>query len=179
VNPEPTGRPAVARLATVLVIGAMAFLASAIALCSICAARIAAPVLRDSAGIEARVREENGFWHWLVFKRFDTGIAAFDRYEADLIVNEFSSLNADRIGSLQFIVDGRAYMAPYAAPAETAGARGRNALVYRFRLTLACLRSIASPGSISVRTVDRRGSFREYSVSEPGLLREAARSIME
>jgi hypothetical protein len=166
----PTGKR---RGVIVLSSAAIACLALATLLCALSAAKIAAVKTISTAAIELRIREPAGYWHWLVFEKYDCGIEAFDRFVAELHVNEHSALNASRLSALRFVMDGKAYDADYIGGGTRTGARGEHAPVLRFSMAKRCLDALAGADVLFIRTIEASGYYLEFSVPEPERFHEA------
>jgi hypothetical protein len=156
---------------------AMATICLAALLCSLCALKTAIVERRTTKGIELRIREAAGYWHWLVFDAKKTGIEAFDAYQIEFFVNEYSSLDPAHIAALRFAIDGKEYGADYKRFARHAGVKEEKANILYFTVDEACLKAMAEGRDMGARVVDDSGEIAECSIAEPELYRKAAKTL--
>jgi hypothetical protein len=156
---------------------AMATICLAALLCSLCAHRSAVVERRTTKGVELRIREAAGYWHWLVFDTKKTGIEAFDAYQNEFFVNEYSSLESAHIAKLRFVIDGKEYGADYKRFARHDGVKEEKANILYFTVDEACLKAMEKGRDMSARTIDAYGETVEYSITEPERFREAAKTL--
>jgi hypothetical protein len=156
---------------------AMATICLAALLCSLCALKSAVVERKTTKGVELRIREAAGYWHWLVFDAKKTGIEAFDAYQIEFFVNEYSSLDPAHIATLRFVIDGKEYDADYTRFTRHAGVKEEKAYQIYFTVDEACLTAMAKGRDMSARMIDGFGQIVEYSITEPERFREAAKTL--
>jgi hypothetical protein len=162
----------------IILTAAMAGLCLTLLLCVLCVGKTAIMNKQSTESVELRIREPAGYWHWLVFEKYKSGISFFDRFEIVFYVNEYSALDYLHVSALQFIIDGKAYNADYRNLSTIPGIKGEKAYRLYFSVDRSCVDALAQGKSLTVRTIDTLGHFEEYSIPEPERFRQAVLLVL-